>query len=418
MLVETNIDPQQSTGQDELSTWLQSQFPALDEALILSSQHDEIEARVRAIENGNRNEQELAELFKLRIKAEYGESAPSEETLSKQRLAFEQLLDMAQEETSDGSFARVVLNKIVLAGVAPVLPELNQWAKELTFERVSELCTAPERREQFSVGILLALAHGYNLSHTIRNHVIDTFDWLCRRDYFPSPALEVLARHLYVALELEIEQTSQEKSDLRILHRLIELSGHLPDSKTFPALLAVSQKHRDETTRQKADQALYDLESSTLRVWEQTTPDCVSSDETRAGIIATTLNSQLSLKDKMQDITAVVKQNPVDNWQNPMSDVLIKMLSNECAPLQLLAARALVQRHGANIITTAPNKILSVAIDTLSKLSFDTHAPAAREAALLLDTLETCSDEIRTIVSEAKTQASLDFVQRQTNNAQ
>lgn len=418
MLVNTNIVSEQSALQEELSNWLRDRFPDLDEAQIFSRQHSEIEERVRAIETGSSSAQERADLFRLRIAAEFGSSAPSEEILSKQRQAFDQLLDMAQDESSDGSVARSVLNKIIITCVAPVLPELNQWAVERTFMQVYKLCGAPEFRNLFSSSLLLALAHGYNLSHNIRNCVLDSFNLLSLRDYFPGPSLEVLARHLCMALELEIEQTSQKTSDYSILLRLIELSSTLPASNTFPALLALSQRHPDETVRQKADKALYDLENSTLKVWEQTTPDCVSNDQIRAKIITTTLNLQLSLQDKMHDITAVVKQNPVDDWQNPMADVLLNMLSNESAPLRLLAARALVQKHDANIITTEPNKILSVAIYTLSKLSFDTHAPAAKEAAMLLDTLETCSEEVRSLVGDAKTRASLDFVQQQTNSAQ
>lgn len=341
--------------QSALLQWIAEKYPSLHVQKLCKNILDlafEQAAQLNAIKSADdreRIETHLQGAFFTRPIAD----AP---VLELARGQFETLAQGAREADFEGHMSREFLGHLIIADGHPLIKELRPWAKERAVDILYELASAGLFVKQVAGHVFSALGGAPTLSFDLRQKTLLTFDAITAST--DRPSLEACSSALKNALLLELSRFTNDINE-GILISLIDRIVRYPHPEIYPVLEALQMREGLRATRKHARLALESLSLTPDKIWNETAPDLVSSAQMRAAMLERVSDSQLSSLEKGQIIVYSLKENLIEDGNDPRLEKLMEALNSSDSLVSLTAAHAAVMHAETHTSRTAANSSAS-----------------------------------------------------------
>jgi hypothetical protein len=407
-----NLEETTAINSGRVLDWIRVTYPALDEVSSFAAQIDAVEsflaARSEGREAAHPNEKMLA---MMTTATAFGVLCETEEHFRNAQEELKAVIALANSADSSALLAKSFLLYLVGSGGESLPPGLRSFAIEQASEALASLAADPENTALISAPLFFAFSNAFSFSPAARRWLFSAFSQLTADRAVVS--LEGACTALLRAIDVEL-RLPREHGDNDLLVHMIAKAVDYPHPEIFPVLAAISSTHEDMTVRAAANAALYELEQSTAKLWHDAVPNLVSTVEQRIE----SLEEALKEKDARECIITLFKtckDRALPPDVSPLFQVMSKFLDHENDMVKLSTTRVFLQPSFNHSEAPQPSPTLIKTINTLATFAFNTATPhSAREAALLLDSLTNAPASVQQLIEQAKTRASLDFVNKQT----
>lgn len=411
------VDLEQSKEIDaeRLINWIRETYPALDEISSFAGQIESVEAFLDSKSSTAKSDSSETEKLLARMTTATAFGIPYEgaEQLVRAKRELEQVIELARTSNPAAELAKLFLLFVISTGAESLPPNLRNIALEQASDTVLSLSQNADNAGLLQEPLLFTMSNAYSYSPAARRSLFQAFKNITKADGQYTLGLEAACTALSRAIDIEL-RLPQERADDSLLVEMIEMTIEFPHPEIFPVLTAILNSHDDAHVRAAASKTLYELELSTAKLWQETTPDLVSTEEQRIEKLEEALKEE-DPRDSIIFLFKMCKDRALPPPDTPFHKTIGKFLSHESDMVKLAASRVLLQTSFYHAEDSTPDPTLTKTINTLATFAFDTATPhSAREAALLLDSLTNAPDAVRKHIEEAKNRASLEFVNKQT----
>lgn len=406
---------------DPVRSWLRANYPNLDLELVAETVFNDAQAQLNKLDpefdatnSSNILQSKMQSAFLLEPQAD-------ETLLALVQNNFEQLAEGARGQGPDAVMCRDFLGQILLNNGYPLIKQIREWAKHRSCEIFLQLLLEKQFVAQISYFVLAALGKTATVDSKLREQLLTGFDLVVSSS--EKPLKSICAETLKDALLIELNYRA-DTSELSAATSILRKMAQFPPTDVYPFLSALIQTTNSSEIREQAKLVLDELYVSAEKIWDETEPDLISSQDERLQYL---LNAATKGSDKYvaETIVYVFKENLATSDEDRRLQALGEFLNANGVTVQMTASLTVVLHAELNYKNNNANRaegsdfgklsnLIAKSANVLADIAMcadDTRAGA--HAVSLLNRLESVSPQTTQLVSDAKLQASMKFVQRE-----
>ena len=394
--------------------WIRQRYPNLDQISLCLKHLSDTEAKFKNAEPQTDAERE--EVQQILRCALFAMPQVNESLLSTIRQDFEALLIKCCGHDEESQICLDYLGYLLAADGAPLLDDLREWALLRCCETLHKMAEQGMSIAQVSSIVLGAMGRNTSLQPMLRLQLLSVYDALTVSP--ESPSRISCARTLHDALTVELSRSPGDV-DENVISAILDRILDCPDPDVVPKLEALKRADNLPATAKHASYILDELYASPEKLWNETSADLISSLQERATMLERMNKPGLNDKEISEIIVYTFKDCLPDSYSDPRLPKLLEALDGKFPLVILTAALVFTLQNERKPLCEESPIFQSLAQKTATELSRIAMSTQDRRysahAIALMARLEKTSNSLAVVVNNAKTEASVHFIEAQSN---